>query len=149
MLKLKNGVDILSEVGGIQTIDEARKLFAEKLDAESLAKLEKIKTEEALLKIANALSLCQPDSVFVTPGSDADNARIRQLALEQGEERPLALKDHTIHYDLPEEQGRIVDRTFYIVNEGEDTSVLAKTMPRDEALAYVRENMSGIMRARR
>ena len=51
-----------------------------------------------------------------------------------------------VNYDLSEEQGRIVDRTFYIVNEGETTSVLAKTMPRADALAYVRENMSGIMK---
>ena len=148
MLKLKNGVDILSEVGGIKSIDAARKLFAEKLDADSLAKLEKIRTEDALLKIANALSLCQPDSVFVTTGSEEDNQRIRKLAIEQGEERPLAIKDHTIHYDLAEEQGRIVDRTFYIVNEDEETSVLAKTMPRAEALEYVRDNMTGIMRGK-
>jgi phosphoenolpyruvate carboxykinase (GTP) len=59
------------------------------------------------------------------------------------------MKDHTIHYDLPEEQGRIVDRTFYIVNEGEKTSVLAKKMIRDEALAYVKENMTGIMKGKR
>ena len=59
MLELKKGVDILTEVGGIKSIDEARKLFEEKLDAENLAKLKKIKTEDALLKIANAIALVQ------------------------------------------------------------------------------------------
>ena len=38
------------------------------------------------------------------------------------------MKDHTIHYDLKDEQGRIVDRTFYIVNEGEQASSLGKKM---------------------
>ena len=38
MLKLKNGVDILSHVGGIKSIDEARKLFQEKLDNTHLAR---------------------------------------------------------------------------------------------------------------
>ena len=66
MLELKKGVDILAEVGGIKSIDEARKLFEEKLDAKNLAKLKKIKNEEALLKIANAIALCQPDAVFIT-----------------------------------------------------------------------------------
>ncbi len=145
MLELEKGVDILEEVGGIKTIDEARKLFDKELDAEHRARLDKIKTEEALIKIANAIALCRPDSVYVTTGSPEDMKVIRKMSIEKGEEKPLAMKDHTIHYDLAEEQGRIVDRTYYIVNEGEDVSVLAKKMIRDEALAYVKEHMTGIM----
>ena len=52
MLELRKGVDILTEVGGIKSIGEARKLFEKALDAENLAKLNKIKTEDALIKIA-------------------------------------------------------------------------------------------------
>ena len=47
MLELKKGVDILTEVGGIRSIDEAWKLFRGKLKPEHIAKLEKIRTEEA------------------------------------------------------------------------------------------------------
>jgi phosphoenolpyruvate carboxykinase (GTP) len=148
MLELKAGVDILTDAGGIKSIDEARKLFEAKLDAANLTKLNKIKTEEALLKIANAISLCQPNTVLITTGSAEDMQKIRKLSIEKGEEAPLAMPDHTIHYDLPEEQGRIVDRTFYIVNDGEETSVLAKKMPRAEASAYVKKNMSGIMKGK-
>jgi phosphoenolpyruvate carboxykinase (GTP) len=148
MLELKKGVDILAEVGGIKSIDEARKIFREKLDKEHLARLDKIKTEEALIKIANAIALCRPDSVFISTGSKEDMQKVRQMSLDKGEEAPLAMKDHTIHFDLAEEQGRIVDRTFYIVNEDEDVSVLAKKMLRDEALAYVKEHMSGIMKGK-
>jgi phosphoenolpyruvate carboxykinase (GTP) len=71
---------------------------------------------------------------------------IRKMSLDHGEERKLAMKDHTIHYDLSEEQGRIVDRTFYIVNPGEPTSVLAKKIERSEAHAYVKQHMTGIMK---
>jgi phosphoenolpyruvate carboxykinase (GTP) len=145
MLELKKGVDILAEVGGVQSIDEAREIFQDKLDAENLAKLEKIRNEEALLKIANAIALCQPDDVMICTGSPEDMETVRQMSIDKGEEAPLAMQDHTIHFDLPQEQGRIVDRTFYIVNEGEETSVLAKKIARDEALAYVRDNMAGIM----
>ena len=56
MLELKKGIDILSEIGGIKTIDQAKSLFNDKLDPDSIEKLGKIKTEEALLKIANAIS---------------------------------------------------------------------------------------------
>ena len=148
MLELKKGVDILSAVGGIASITEARKLFQEKLDDEHQARLSKIKTEDALLKIANAIACCQPDAVYITTGSPEDMADIRRMSLEKGEEKPLAMKDHTVHFDLPQEQGRIVDRTFYIINEGEPVNSLGKKIARDEALAYVKEYMTGIMKGK-
>ena len=50
MLELKAGADILTEVGGIKSIVEARKIFQDKLDADNLAKLDKIKTSFSLPK---------------------------------------------------------------------------------------------------
>ncbi|MHC4695953.1 MAG: phosphoenolpyruvate carboxykinase (GTP) [Planctomycetota bacterium] len=148
MLELKKGVDILAEVGGIKSIDEARKLFEEKLDQKHLARLGKIKNEEALLKIANAIAFCRPDNVFISTGSEEDMQQGRRMSLDKGEESPLAMKGHTIHYDLAQEQGRIVDRTFYIINEGEPVSVLGKKLLRNEGLAYVKEHMAGIMKGK-
>jgi len=104
MLELKKGVDILAAVGGIKTIDEARQLLEEKLDAQNLAKLNKIKTEEALIKVANAIAHCKPDAVVVTTGSPEDMRKLREMSIEKGEEKPLAMEDHTIHFDLSEEQ---------------------------------------------
>jgi phosphoenolpyruvate carboxykinase (GTP) len=148
MLELKKGVEILAHIGGINSMDEAKAVFAEKMSDAERAKLSKITTEDALIKIANSISICQPDSVMVNTGSEADLAAIRQLSLDKGEESPLAMKDHTIHFDLPEEQGRIVDRTFYIVNPDEKISALAKKVLRDEGLDYVKDNMSGIMQGK-
>ena len=146
MLELKKGIDILSEIGGIKTLERAKALFKEKCDPESLQKLDRIKNEEALLKIANAISMTDPDTVFVNSGSEADLKRVREMCIEKGEEKELAMKDHTIHFDLAQEQARIVDRTFYIVNEEESTSVLAKRLLRDEAFEYVKTHMTGIAR---
>ncbi len=122
MLELKKGVDILAEIGGVKTIDEARAIFRKKMDKESLAKIAKIKSEEALLRVANAIAMCEPDSALVDTGSAADLAQIREMSIEKGEEAPLAMDGHTIHYDLAKEQARIVDRTFYIVNPDEKIS---------------------------
>ena len=146
MLKLQKGVQILAKIGGIGSIEEARALFAEKINPENLAKLNKIQSEEALLKVANAIAMGQPDDVFVNTGSPADRERIRQMSIEKGEEAKLAMKGHTIHFDLPEEQARLIDRTYYIVNEGTPTSLLARTIPRMEAFEYVKNTMSGLMR---
>ncbi|PID85971.1 MAG: phosphoenolpyruvate carboxykinase (GTP) [Chloroflexi bacterium] len=148
MLELSKGVDILSAIGGVETLDQAKVVFSEKIDKENLAKLAKIKNEEALLKIANAIAMCNPDGVFINTGSAEDYAAIKKMSIEKGEEKALAMKDHTIHYDLPEEQARIVDRTFYIVNPDEDISSLAKKMMRDEAHAYLAEHMKDIMKGK-
>jgi len=144
MLELKKGVDILSGIGGIRTLDEVKILFGKKCDQENRDKLNKIANEEALLKIANAISMMAPDSVFVNTGSDSDRQKIREMSLEKSEEKPLAMKNHTIHFDLAQEQARIIDRTFYIVNEDEDTSVLAKKILRNEAYEYVKTYIDGI-----
>lgn len=145
MLEMKKGEDILAVVGGIATIGEARNVFAENLDENNNTKLAQIKNEEALIKVANAIKMCRPDSVFVNTGSAADIQWIREYSLAKGEEKPLAKVGHTIHFDLPEDQARLVNQTFYIINEGERMSSLAKSVLRSEATAYVKKFMPGIM----
>jgi phosphoenolpyruvate carboxykinase (GTP) len=145
MLRLKRGDDILAVVGGVKTNEEADTLFEQMLDEETLAKLSKIKNQEARLKIANAIAMCKPKRVFIDTGTTEDRQWVREYSLQKGEEKPLAMKDHTIHFDLPQEQGRLVNQTFYIVNEDERLSPLAKKMVRSEAMEYVRRHMPGIM----
>lgn len=144
----KKGKDIVIEIGGITSYDAAEQFFKEKLDSVALERIQQIKHPEVILKIANAIVMCEPDSVFINTGTEADKQFIRDLALKKGEEAKLAMENHTIHFDLKEEQGRIVDRTYYIVNEDEDISSLAKKILRDEALESVRKNMVGIMRGK-
>jgi phosphoenolpyruvate carboxykinase (GTP) len=145
MLELKKGEDILAVVGGVENIAEAQAVFARTIDGDNKHKLAGIKNEEALIKIANAISMCRPDAVFINTGSPADVQWIREYSLAKGEERKLAKEGHTIHFDLPQDQARLVNQTFYIINEGEKMSSLAKSLLRSEALAYVKKFMLGIM----
>jgi phosphoenolpyruvate carboxykinase (GTP) len=147
-LVLNKGIDIVSKIGGISTLEGAQKVLEEKLDKENYDKLSTLRTEAVLIKIANAILMCDPDTVFINTGSEADKAFIRKRSLEKGEEEALPMKDHTIHYDLKDEQGRIVDRTFYIVNEDEQISSLANRMERDRAMGEIQEIMAGIMRGK-
>jgi phosphoenolpyruvate carboxykinase (GTP) len=141
----KDVVDIVTELGGVKTPEAAQEVFEDKLDAVNLSKLNEIKNEAVRLKIANAIVLCGPDSVFIDTGSEEDRQYIRDLSLEKGEESKLPMEGHTIHYDLKEEQGRIIDRTFYIHNEGEEVNSLANLMDRSEAFEDIRDKMTGIM----
>ena len=145
MLELKKGDDILLVVGGVKTNEEAQKVFDENLDAENRKKLDVIKNEEALMKVANAIAMCEPERVFINSGSEEDVQWIRELSLETGEEKKLAKEKHTIHYDLPQDQARLVSQTYYIINPDEKISALALSIQRQEALEYVRNYMKGIM----
>ena len=144
----KDVIDIVTELGGIKSTEDAEKLFAERLKAEQLTRLNKVKNKAVRLKIANAIVLCNPDNVFVNTASNEDRQFIRELSLEKGEEKPLPMENHTIHFDLKDEQGRIIDRTFYISNEGEQVSSLGNKMDRSEAFEDIKDKMTGIMKGK-
>jgi phosphoenolpyruvate carboxykinase (GTP) len=141
-------VDIVTELGGIKDLKAARRVFKEKMDAANLGKLKRIQNSDVLKKIANTIVLCDPDSIFIDTGSEADRQFIRELALKNGEESRLPMEGHTIHFDLKEEQGRIIDRTYYLYNEGEEVNSLALKKQRAEALEDIRDKMAGIMRGK-
>ncbi|HOV37904.1 MAG TPA: phosphoenolpyruvate carboxykinase domain-containing protein, partial [Spirochaetales bacterium] len=147
-LELRKGIEILSDLGGVKNLEEAKKIFASKMDKKNLAKIETIKNEEALLKIANAIALMGPDSVWINSSTPEDIQYVRDMAIKMNEEFKLKLPMHTCHFDLPEDQGRMVDKTYYIVNEDEDVSVLAKKMLRKEAHEYIKTHYRNIMKGK-
>jgi phosphoenolpyruvate carboxykinase (GTP) len=148
MFQKNEGIDIVVEIGGITTFQKAMQLFANKLDETNLSRIKKITHPEVVIKIANSIAMCKPDAVFINTGSDSDKANIKEMALQNKEEEKLPMPDHTIHFDLKDEQGRIIDRTFYIANEGEDISSLANKMDRSKALIDIRDKMTGIMQGK-
>lgn len=145
MLELKKGNDILATIGSITTVSKAMEILKSKTDAENFSKISVIKNEEALIKIANAAVMCEPDSIFIDTGSAEDIQWIREYSLRKGEEKKLAKNGHTIHFDLPQDQARLVAQTYYIINEGEKMSSLAKSVLRADATDYVKQYMPKIM----
>jgi phosphoenolpyruvate carboxykinase (GTP) len=146
MFRPKEGINILSSIGGIKTAKEAEKVFSESMDDVNFEKIQRIKNEEARLKIANVTMVGQPDNIFVNTGTPEDKQFIIDLSLKKGEETKLAIKNHTIHYDLADEQARIIDRTYYIANDDERVSALAQRISREDAYKYIKENITGIMK---
>jgi phosphoenolpyruvate carboxykinase (GTP) len=144
----KDCIDIVTELGGIKDFKAAQQVLKDAIDAENLDKLESIQNPDVLNKIANAIGLCKPDAVFINTGSPEDRQFIRALSIKKGEESPLPMPGHTIHFDLKQEQGRIIDRTFYIYNQGEEVNSLALKKDRADALEEIRQHMSGIMKGK-
>ena len=82
----KDGIDIVTELGGIKDLDAAQQVIKAKLDASNLDKLQAIQNPDVLKKIANAIALCEPDAVFIDTGSEEDRQFIRALSLKKGED---------------------------------------------------------------
>ena len=146
MLNTDNDIDIINELGKVNSKENAKAVFKQYMDDEHLTRILKIKHPEVLKRIAASIVLCNPFKVFVNTGSSEDRQFIRTLALEKKEESSLAMEGHTIHFDLADEQGRIVDRTYYIANPEDLVSSLANRMDRPTALEQVRSNMTDIMK---
>ncbi|WP_322787260.1 phosphoenolpyruvate carboxykinase (GTP) [Desulfobacula phenolica] len=146
MCKTGSDIDIINELGKVDSEESAKSIFKKHMDDEQLTRILKIKHPEVLKKIADSIVLCNPSAVFVNTGSPEDREFIKNLALEKKEESSLAMKGHTIHFDLAQEQGRIIDRTYYIANPEDQVSSLANRMDRPTALEQVRSNMTDIMK---
>ena len=85
MFQKKKGIDIIVEIGGITTFKEATQLFENKLDETNLLRIQNITHPEVVIKIANSIAMCNPDSVFINTGSEEDKNHIKELALHNGE----------------------------------------------------------------
>ncbi|MGA7144107.1 MAG: phosphoenolpyruvate carboxykinase, partial [Desulfobacterales bacterium] len=78
MFQKHKGLDIVVEIGGITTFQEAMQLFENKLDETNLSRIQKITHPEVVIKIANSIAMCKPDAIFINTGSDSDKAYIRK-----------------------------------------------------------------------
>jgi phosphoenolpyruvate carboxykinase (GTP) len=103
MLKKNEGVDIVQELGGITNVEQAKALFEKRLDQEHLDRIRRLSHPEVLIKIANAISMCNPDRVYINTGSEEDCQFIKKLALNKGEEAVLAMEEP--HHPLRPERG--------------------------------------------
>ncbi|MEM2971770.1 MAG: phosphoenolpyruvate carboxykinase (GTP) [Candidatus Bathyarchaeia archaeon] len=98
--------------------------------------------------ITEAAELCNPDRIFVCNDSPEDIAYIRHQAIATGEEKPLAIPGHTIHFDGPYDQGRDREATKYLVPKGDRLSKALNQIDRDEGLAEVRALLKDAMKGR-
>jgi phosphoenolpyruvate carboxykinase (GTP) len=123
-------------------------LFKSKMDAASYGKLTAIRNAEAMEFVARAIRLCEPDRVWIGDDSDADSAFIRDLAVRNSEERPLAIPGHTVHFDGYFDQGRDKEVTKYLVPREEHLDPTLLQMDRDEGLAEMESYQRGAYRGR-
>jgi len=120
-------------------------ILKDKLDADSLAKIEALENDKLHAFVADAIDLCRPEVVTVCSDSPEDIASIRQKAIDKGEESPLAIEGHTIHFDGYHDQARDKAATKYLVPEGMSLGQALNATGREEGLAEVRGILAGAM----
>jgi len=119
-----------------------------RLDRKNLDKLLALRNEALHRFVAESLERCDPASVFVCTDAPEDVAYIREGAIARGEETPLKIPGHTIHYDGPSDQGRDKAATKYLVPRGVVFSNRLNHTAKDEGLVETHEIMTGIMRGK-
>lgn len=127
---------------------EALEMLKAKLDARNLEKLLALKNPAMHRFVAEAVALCQPDSVFVCTDDPADIAYVRGQAVARKEETPLKTEGHTVHFDGFNDQGRDPGATKYLVPPGVVFSNRINHVGKEEGLVEVRERMKGTMKGR-
>ncbi|MBM3133229.1 MAG: phosphoenolpyruvate carboxykinase (GTP), partial [Chloroflexi bacterium] len=119
-----------------------------RLGKEGYERLLKINNPDLHAFVVRYVEFCDPARVFVCTDSPADIKYIRESAVRNGEEMPLAVKGHTAHFDAYGDQGRDKEHTAILVPRGVDLGQSIGTKDRDEGLKDVHEILKGIMKGR-
>jgi phosphoenolpyruvate carboxykinase (GTP) len=127
---------------------DASKLLKKKLTAKNYNRLIALDNSKLYNFIADAIELCSPASVFVCTDEPEDLEDTRRRAVETGEERPLKMQGHTIHFDGMEDQGRDREVTRYLVPKTDTLSKALNQVEREKGLAEIRSLLKGSMQNR-
>jgi len=120
-------------------------LLKSKLTKEHHKRLTALKNAKLHNFVADAIELTNPDSVYVCTDSPDDVAYIRDLAIKNGEEKPLGIKGHTCHFDGFNDQGRDTFSTRYLLpagsSLGESLKSVEKTAGTNEVRSFLKDSM--------
>jgi len=98
--------------------------------------------------VADTIRLCTPASVFVCTDSEKDIEYVRMRAIEEGEETPLSMEGHTVHFDGYHDQARDKENTRYLTPAGVDLGASLNSAEKERGLAEIRSYLKGSMSGR-
>jgi phosphoenolpyruvate carboxykinase (GTP) len=98
--------------------------------------------------IAKSSDLCNCEKIFICSDSTEDIAHVRQQSIATGEETPLNLEGHTVHFDGMYDQGRDRQATKYLVPRGISFGKALNQIDRQEGLVEVKGLLRDSMKGR-
>ena len=127
---------------------EYETLLRERLSEEDYRRLMVLRNPKLHEFVADAIKLCNPRSVFVCTDSQDDIRHVRDQSVAAGEETPLKIRGHTVHFDGIEDQGRDREVTKYLVPKTDSLSKALNQVEREEGLAEIRGLLADSMKDR-
>ena len=127
---------------------EITNVLKKRLGEEGYQKIRRIENPSLHRFVAKYVEHCNPDKVFVCTDSASDIAYIRNAALENGEEKRLAIDGHTVHFDAYGDQGRDKKHTQFLVPPGIDLGPAIRAMDREKGLTEIHEILKDIMKGK-
>jgi len=127
-------------------IKEALEILSRKLTDEHHHKLTSIKNPGLHQFVSEYVELCNPDKVFVSTDSEEDRLHIRRAAIESGEEKELAIKGQTVHFDGYYDQARDKANTKFLLPEGVDLGPNINSIDLHEGLEEIQGFLKDIMK---
>ncbi len=117
-----------------------------RLSPEAYQRLAAIQNPELHAFVAKYVEICNPARIFVCTDSEEDKAFIREEAIRSGEERPLKMPGHTLHYEHYDDQGRDKEHTKFLLPPGVDLGPDIGAMDKEEGLAEIHGILKDIMK---
>ena len=115
------------------------------MDKINLGKLEELNNQYVVNVIQEAIQLCKPLKVTIITDSKEDIAYVRELALNNGEEKKLKRAGHTIHFDGYYDQGRDKANTKYLLSKDADWGIKVNSIEKEKGLKEIYSYLDGIM----
>ncbi|MBN1310352.1 MAG: phosphoenolpyruvate carboxykinase (GTP) [Anaerolineae bacterium] len=112
------------------------------------AKLDALENPNVWRIVQEAASLMKPKTVMVFDDTPEDVAKVRQFAIDRGEERELAQEGHTVHYDGYFDQARDKAHTATLLPAGQELSRGLNVIERESGLKEIFEFMDGAMQGK-
>ena len=116
------------------------------LRGESLKKLVNLRNPHVLKQVREFINLCKPSKVTVITDDPEEIAYVRQRAIDLGEEHPLKMDGHTIHFDGYDDQARDKAHTAVLLPAGQSLSRGIVSVERERGLREMRGLLDGAMK---
>jgi len=126
--------------------EKAKEILKERLNSENYENIIALNNDSLNKFIAKYIKLCNPDKIFVGNGNKEDFKYIRESALNNGEEKKLKVKGHTIHFDGYYDQARDKINTKYLLPKGVNLGNHINSIDRDKGLDDINEILKNIMK---
>jgi len=136
------------EANAIERHRDADEILIGKCGLEGFEKIRALESKPVSDFIARYLDLCNPRTVFVRGRSGDDAAYIRRRSVERGEEIPLDIEGHTVHFDGYNDQARDKGNTKFLLEPGDELGSSFNSTDRDAGLSEIHGYLRDIMRGK-